>query len=292
MHDVNLNRLREAIIDPGDVDTAGRIGASTRAASDVPPLLSVDMVRLAFGLEIGPQSRLELLGRLNTDNAEIASDHEDQLLRTLTAMALTTIFTRTKYQRAVLPALAARCALHAGLPAIHPDVPSYADHYLRIRAAAVRTLSSSEPADTGDDPADLQRQAKNSNERARTASAVARELDALLGFSMRSTQGESALSVAVELANALAFVPAAPRVAELLAFKLRTDDTAKQGDEAKVIQRMNIPEHAEVPPPLQEFCPALTIEDEIVPASDVESVLERLDQLLLVREFNRRASGG
>jgi hypothetical protein len=294
MPNPDLNRLREAIVDPTDVDSTGRIEAARQGSSDVSVELGINMVRLAFGLETQADARNELRSRFNGENGEVVRDFEDQLLRTLVGMALVNMFTRVKYSRAVVPALAARCARHTGRRAVHPDVTSFADAYLAARAEIERRP----PVGAGPDPADdlkvLQRRLNTARSAEKRARDLAAEADALLTLSMLGRfEGESALSIASQLAVAVRFTPPGPKVRDLLSLKI---DLAGPADEdpgsSEALQPPPPTDLPKVPTALRDFCPALTGGDDHSPTHDVEDVVVRLDQLLLVREFERRDRSG
>jgi hypothetical protein len=278
MADPFLDRLREAIVEPVDVDVDALKAAATAASTELGAERGLALVRVAYGQDVGPTVQADLRGRLNTKGESIEAHGQDQLVAVLAAEALIGAFTRTNYTRALLPALAVRCARHVGWRPVHPDIETHADAYLSHRSVLVRARENDVPdvkpnPDSPEGAAPpLEDELKVLRELVRSDRQIAAEREALGWWLLSETRPASLLALALEFNLYLRFLPEPLSGDEMLRAKLRRDpvDTGTP----------QIP----VPEDVADFCPDLIgnvlLDDKLDPSKMVRRFF---DQILLLR---------
>ena len=138
MADPFLDRLREAICEPEDVDAEALKAAAAVASTELDAPRSLALVRLAYGREVADDARANVLGRLNSKGELVVARGNEQLLAVLAGEALIVGFARVGFMRGLVPAFAVRCARHLGWRPVHPDIEAQAEAYLSQRSVIVR----------------------------------------------------------------------------------------------------------------------------------------------------------
>src|ERR1700683_3049617 len=134
-----LDRLREAILDPGAVDVQGLHAAAANAGNDLTRDRALALVRLAHNEPVSGDAETEVRESLNGKGHLVADHGETQLVATLACEALIINFAPSRHRpaRPLLAALATRCAPYAGWRAVPPDLAGYANSYLSLRSQMV-----------------------------------------------------------------------------------------------------------------------------------------------------------
>jgi hypothetical protein len=279
MPDEFLDRLREAAVRPEKLDRDALARAAANASVELSADRALTLVRLAHGRSVGPTLESNIRQRLNFEGQVIASSGAEQMLSLLAAESLIDLFGRRIQDVGLVPALAVRCASHAGWRVVHPDLAHRSDAYLARRSIEARlplspeaSLAKAKPrAEEGVDllaeQFDYLRQIVSIDRR------VLFERDRLLWWLASETRAASAAGVAADFLDCLVFVPEPPATAELIAAKLK-----------RAPSRSERPPQLDSPSDLTDLCPDL---GDPTPAGETpataESTRRVLDQLLLLR---------
>lgn len=279
MPDQFLDRLREAAVSPEKLERDALARAAANASVELGADRALTLVRLAHGQAVRPELESNIRQRLNFQGEVIAASGCDQMLSLLAAESLIDLFGRRIQDVGLIPALAVRCAAHAGWRVVHPDLVLRSDAYLVRRSIEARqpllpeaSLVKAKPRAEGG--ADLvAEQLEYLRQIVAFDRRVLYERDRLLWWLGSETRAASAIGLATAFLDCLVFMPEPAATEELIAAKLKREPIESE-----------LRPPIELPSELADLCPDLNAEALAteVPAT-VESARRVLDQLLLVR---------
>lgn len=279
MPDQFLDRLREAAVRPEKLDREALARAAANASVELSADRALTLVRLAHGRRVASALDSGIRERLNFEAQVVAPSGAEQMLSLLAAESLIDLFGRRIQDVGLVPALAVRCASHAGWRVVHPDLISRSDAYLTRRSIEARQPLSPEsslakPKPRAEDGIDLvAEQFEYLRQIVAVDRAILQERDRLLWWLASETRADSSAVLAADFLNCLIFTPEPPATEDLIAAKLKQEPSKSEQ-----------PPLFEAPPDLADLCPDLT--DAPLPTENpatVESTRRFLDQLLLVR---------
>ncbi len=246
------------------------------------------MLRLTYARMVNPDQVTDLLSRINSENQLLVKETDRQLLAILAAEALIVLFSRVNAGIGLVPALAVRCATHAGWDPVHPDLATYADAYpaptfVVSDAAPLPAIASSKQTPK----AILKpcREPKRSVRPCVRSSRASRdriwERDQLAWWLLSETRSPTALAFARDFDTCLLFLPEPLASKQILASKLARKPAEPQPEP-----------NFEVPPGIADLCADLLPGGQggAPPGSEKEAALVRrfLDQILLSVLSRRR----
>jgi hypothetical protein len=276
-----VDRLREAILDPGGVDVAGLRGAATNAGADLTRNRALALIRLAHNQPVSQDVEHEVRERLNAQAPVVADRGESQLVATLACEALIVNFapTRQRYVRPLLAALATRCAAYAGWRPVHPDLSAYANAYLSLRSQLVHQyppglapVKRPPDAEEGWKPT-IEQQHVVLRDLVMGDRNIALERERLVWWLLSDTRPEHPLALAAELSDCIAVAPEPLPATEMLRAKL-----------TRAVPVETVLPAVDVPADIAELCPDLTKPSaDTDPDARTNLAARCLHQLMLVR---------
>jgi hypothetical protein len=281
MSDPFLDRLREAAVSPEQLERDALARAAANASIELGADRALTLVRLAHGRSVRPELELNIRQRLNFEGEVIPMSGCDQMLSVLAAESLIDLFGRRIQDVGLIPALAVRCAAHAGWRVVHPDLALRGDAYLARRSIEARQplspgVSLVKPKPRAEAGADLvAEQLEYLRQIVAFDRRVLYERDRLLWWLASETRATTSVGLAADFLDCLVFMPEPAAAKELIAAKLKREPTESEARPP-----------VESPAELADLCPdlstgALAREG---PAT-VESSCRVLDQLLLIRTY-------
>lgn len=276
MADVFLDRLREGICEPKEVDVEALRNAAVTASTDLEAPRGLALVRLSYGRPVTLAAETDVRQRLNSKGEVLAADGERQLLAVLAAEALINTFGRTGAMRGFVPGLAVRCARHQRWTPVHPDLESHAEAYMRQRAVAARARNDNMPVlKVNGESADERLNALTDQAKSMWAildrdRKLVREQQSFAWWLLGKTRPASALAVAVEVWRLLSFVPEPLATDEIVAAKLhgRVDTNATA-------------ENVQLNREVVDFCPDFAAGAPLIDLDEASAVRVMFDQLML-----------
>jgi hypothetical protein len=280
MADAFLDRLREGICEPADVDVEALKAAAASASTELDPPRSLALVRLAYGRPVDDEARASVLGRLNSKGVVVAERGNEQLLAVLAGEALVNSFARTGQLRALTAGFAVRCARHLRWQPVHPDVETHAEAYISARSVAHRTREAKVPAAKASEAEpegsielafkDL-RQMREFVLKERQLTA---ESEAFTWWLLDETRAAHPLAIAQELFSLLRYVPEPLATDELLTRKLRCPATATDAGTPVAVHQ-----------DLTDLCPHLAAGEPPQAVDEQATVRVLFDQLQLNQHY-------
>jgi hypothetical protein len=245
------DRLREASLALSDDSSEALAAAAARLGSlriGLDEILA--RVRLAHGLPEGEVGHKAVVDQINREQLLVDVETDDQMISLLCSMGLVATFAEADpsrsaatVRRQTIAALAVRTLARAGIDPAHPDLRSWASHWLVTQARSMREYRRSQPPRPEEVPEDAERAAldtvvldlKNLRE---AAGETAEWLERLAGVgsieAMREQlqifwwlnsaprtgeANEVAIGTALELAT-VSLVPPPPAAGEVIARRL------------------------------------------------------------------------
>lgn len=246
MTDPFQDRLREAIVEPADVDVEGLRRAVRNVGKKRLPRDGLGLVRMAHGIYADASDEAIFRRTLSEHAGSVVIDGGRQLISVLALCTLVEAFSRKGVRTALPAALAVRSAAYQAWRVVHPDLLSYADLYLGELATVTRQPMSSPdeavratrlPVEASEGDGDAIRSrldrtvevvdALRGALRALTQTAeVDEEQRGLVWWLLSSHDASSPSVAAIELAELTRLIPGPRAADELLRARLQEPPTA------------------------------------------------------------------
>lgn len=283
MPDPFHDRIREATVVPTEERIELLQQASKAAATSLSSGDALDLVRVVCRRPVSDEVTKRVRARLN-GKAEVVPEHRhDQLLTTLAAITLIRVFGRPTFVHGLLPALAIRSARTQGWVAVHPDVFTHADYYIRERALVMRRPVAAD--EYKQSPKEGEEASAMGEVRAMRAALLRdgklrKESEQLLWWVSSAELPRTSTDAAIEFRSLLSFYPEPGATEELFRAKFRNGESRSQA--TWIFNREDVPVE------LQDLCPRLLTYDPEPAAPDVQDAMASLNELFLLNALKER----
>lgn len=289
MSDPFLDRIRETTVDEQLLDLSALKEAANSASTSLSGERALALVYAAHRRLLPEAQESDLRGRLNSASEVLPGERDGQLLNVLATEALIIAFSRFRGGVGLVPALAVRCAGHAGWQPVHPDLGLAAASYLQQRSDYLRARISLDSRLVKDRPKNEPGTPERGEEEREALRAFVQhdrerlwERDQLIWWLLSAGRPATPFAIAAELESCLRFLPAPPTTTELVATKLTRSSS----------QALPTPQPPEVDSVLAELCPDILTgptpgnsPDGSDPDDERRLVLRFLDQIMLARAY-------
>jgi hypothetical protein len=291
MQDPFLDRIRETTVDEQLLDLSVLKEAANAASTSPSRERALALVHAAHSHSLSDGQELDLRGRFNSAAEILPGQHDGQLFNVLATEALIIAFSRFRGGVGLVPALAVRCASHAGWHPVHPDLRSAAATYLQQRSIYLRARISLDSRLVKDRPKSEAGTIERAEEEHDTLRASVQhdreriwERDQLVWWLLSARRPSTPFAIAAEFESCLRFLPEPPATAELVATKLTHAPS-------EILLTPRLPE---VNSDLAELCPDILADSETGnslgapdPQDERRRVLSILDQIMLARAYRQ-----